>query len=95
MSRLLEAGVPAERLREFGLGYALIANTLKKHSNVRTKVGISKLSENITTKELQYAKRQIRWFKRDKRIKWFHPRDVEKITEIISRFLNDDVSTNA
>jgi tRNA dimethylallyltransferase len=31
----------------------------------------------------QYTKRQMTWFKKDKSIHWFHPQDVEGMTELI------------
>lgn len=80
VKKLLDSGVPKERLKEFGLGYALIAE------------GADNLVNKITTAERQYAKRQMRWFKRDKRIHWFDPKEEKEITSLVQNFLHDDES---
>jgi len=41
--------------------------------------------ELIKRNTRRYAKRQITWFSRDKEIKWFHPKDQEKIKQYISQ----------
>ena len=35
----------------------------------------------------QYAKRQKTWFKRDKKIRWFLPKDLKKIESETRKFL--------
>ena len=37
----------------------------------------------------RYAKRQMTWFKRDKRIRWFESTDTEKIEIEVNNFQND------
>jgi tRNA dimethylallyltransferase len=35
----------------------------------------------------RYAKRQMTWFRRDREINWFHPRQMEDIVRLAGRFL--------
>ena len=58
-----------EQLYEIGLGYRIIA---EYPGQMRTK---ESLIEAITASEWQYAKRQMRWFKRDSRIIWINAQD--------------------
>ncbi|MFT6165818.1 MAG: tRNA dimethylallyltransferase [Vicingaceae bacterium] len=39
--------------------------------------------EKIKTNSRRYAKRQLTWFKRNKRIKWFSPNEINKISKYI------------
>lgn len=41
--------------------------------------------EQIKTNTRQYAKRQMTWFKKDKSINWFHPKDMEGMKELIKQ----------
>ena len=34
-----------------------------------------------------YAKRQMTWFKKDKRIRWYKPEDATKISELVKKFV--------
>jgi len=52
----------------------------------------NKISENEMIQKLeiaiwQFAKRQRTWFKRDKRIKWFQPKQTKEIREEIKNYL--------
>ena len=81
VKRLVESGVSWKRLHDFGLEYRFVANHIK---------GKTTRNEMIRLLEIairQYAKRQMTWFKRDKRIRWFDPKDVEKIETEIENFL--------
>jgi tRNA dimethylallyltransferase len=40
-------------------------------------------AEKIKTATRQYAKRQMTWFKKDKNIHWFHPKEVERMIELV------------
>lgn len=63
-----------ERLESFGLGYRLIPMYLKKEID-----STEELFEKIYLAEVDYAKRQMTWFKKDKRIWWLEKyRDIEK-----------------
>jgi tRNA dimethylallyltransferase len=57
------------------LGYSEIFDWLDK------KISWPDAVERIKIATRQYAKRQMTWFKKDKDIKWFAPREIEKIKE--------------
>lgn len=63
--KLHKNGLSYKRMRELGLEYRYLADFLEKKI---TKEG---LKEKIFRGNMDYAKRQMTWFKRDKRIKWF------------------------
>lgn len=43
--------------------------------------------ESVIKATIKYAKRQKTWFKKDKEIKWFNPKDKEKIIKYITQKL--------
>lgn len=43
--------------------------------------------ESVIKATIKYAKRQNTWFKKDKEIKWFNPKDKEKIIKYITQKL--------
>jgi tRNA dimethylallyltransferase len=63
--KLHKQGISWKRLEEFGLEYRAIAQYLQN------KITKQEMIDKIQKESEQYAKRQITWFKRDKRIKWF------------------------
>ncbi len=75
-------GVSSERLRKLGLEY--------RYGNDYV-VGDSMLPEFIETlaiKTIQFAKRQMTWWKRDERVHWMNPiSDKQKILELVQDFL--------
>lgn len=64
VKRLREKGISFKRLEEFGLEYYWIAKYLQ--GEISKKEMIKKLQKDIE----HFAKRQIKIFKRDKRVKW-------------------------
>jgi tRNA dimethylallyltransferase len=76
IKKLHKQGVSWKRLEEFGLEYRHIAYYLQDKLNYDEMV--QKLQKEIE----HYAKRQMTWFKRDKRIKWV--KDY-KSSEILSK----------
>ncbi len=64
------------------IGYAEINNYL---DDLITYSDAVKKIKNSTKK---YAKKQITWFQRNKKIMWFNPEDVKKITYYIEKWLN-------
>lgn len=64
------------------IGYAEINNYL---DDLITYSDAVKKIKNSTKK---YAKKQITWFQRNKKIMWFNPEDVKKITYYIKKWLN-------
>ncbi len=63
--RLLGSGVTEERIKEFGFEYRRALQYIR--GKIKSK---KELVDLIVRDTLRYAKRQITWFKRDKRIRW-------------------------
>lgn len=69
---LLKNGVAKERVRELGFEYQDALRYLE--GKIKSK---QELVDAITRMTLKYAKRQMTWFRRDKRIVWVHgPNEV-------------------
>jgi len=79
VKKLHNQGVSWKRLEEFGLEYRYLALFLQK--KLTKQEMIEKLGKEIE----HYAKRQMTWFKRDKRIKWV--KDYKKAHELLTNFL--------
>ncbi len=52
------------------------------------KISLDEAISIIQRDTRHYAKRQISWFKKEKDIHWFHPKDVEKIKTAVENFLS-------
>lgn len=63
--RLVNTGVSFLRMRELGLEYSLLADYFQGSIDYQT------LVEKLRTKNLQYAKRQMTWFKKEPDVNWF------------------------
>lgn len=70
---LHESGLSYERMHQLGLEYRYLAQFLQNE------ISKDELREKIIHGDLQYAKRQLTWFKKDERIEWFTPDKYEKI----------------
>ncbi len=88
LSKRLKQGMVAEvknlnlswkRLKEFGLEYRNIALYLKK------KITYQEMVDNIQKESEQFAKRQMTWFKKDKRIKWI--KDYKESKKLVKDFI--------
>ncbi len=79
VEKLRKSGVSWKRLEEFGLEYRYIALYLQNKLNYEEM--IEKLQKEIE----HYAKRQMTWFKRDKRIKWIE--NYKKAEKIVRKFI--------
>ncbi len=75
-------GLSYERMRELGLEYGALADLLEN------KITKEEMIARLQTEIWQYAKRQMTWFKRDKTIKWFDPKDP-LINKEVERFLEN------
>ena len=64
----LDAGVPADAAVFTGIGYA------EALAHIRGEVGPEELPQVMAASNRRYARRQLRWWKRDARIRWF---DIE------------------
>lgn len=65
VKKLKKQGLSWKKIQSFGLGYFLIPEYLD--GRIKSK---KELFEKIFQAEKDYAKRQLTWFKRDKKIKW-------------------------
>lgn len=70
---LQKKGVPWERFHELGFDQRYTALYLQEKINER------EMLAKLLQSNVKYAKRQMTWFKRDKEIKWFDPREYGKI----------------
>lgn len=78
---LHEKGLSWKRMKELGLEYRALADFLSK---TMTR---AEIEERIITESTHYAKRQMTWFRRDSRVKWFIPTEKSKIFETVEKFL--------
>jgi len=75
-------GLSYRRMEELGLEYRLLSSLIQ--NKISKKEFVLKLEKEIW----QYAKRQMVWFKKDKTIKWFEPKEISKIEKVINSFLD-------
>ncbi|KND47747.1 MAG: tRNA dimethylallyltransferase [Parcubacteria bacterium C7867-006] len=74
-------GLSWKRMRELGLEYRYLADFLEKI--IDQKELINKLDSEI----YHYSKRQMTWFKKDKKIKWFNPKNLLNIEKFVNNSL--------
>jgi tRNA dimethylallyltransferase len=79
-------GLSWKRMEELGLEYRYLALFL--HSKITKEEMVTKLQTEIW----RYAKRQMTWFKRDNRIKWFKPTEEKTVERVIKKFLDKSAS---
>lgn len=75
-------GVSSEQLRRFGLEY--------RYGNdyVTGTILLPEFIETLTIKTIQFAKRQVTWWKNDERVHWMNPvSDKQKILKLVQDFL--------
>ena len=73
VKKLHKSGLPWKRLEEFGLEYRFVAQYLQN------KITCQEMLDKIQIESEHFVKRQITWFKRDKRIHW-----IKSYTEALS-----------
>ncbi len=77
VKKLHTEGLSWKKIQSFGLAYFWIPLYLQN------KISKTELFEKVIQAEKNYAKRQMTWFKRDKRIKWLkNYRDIERKAKI-------------
>ncbi len=79
IKRLKKQGLSWKRLEEFGLEYRFIAQYLQN------KITHNQMIDKIQKESEHYTKRQMTWFKRDKRIHWINKR--KQADKLIKGFL--------
>lgn len=80
VKKLRNSGLSWKRLEEFGLEYRFVAQYLQK------KIDYSEMIDLIQKESQNFAKRQMTWFKRDKRIHWIKTRGQAE--KLIKSFLS-------
>lgn len=78
--RLHESGLSWRRMEALGLEYRYLARYLQKKLTRTTM--LVELEKEI----YQYAKRQMTWFNKDKRVHWI-PRDEDEAVRLVKQFL--------
>ncbi len=71
--KLHKQGLSFKRMENLGLEYKYLSLFLQK------KLSKEEMVEKLNTEIRQYSRRQITWFKRNKKIKWFSPMDPKEI----------------
>ncbi len=75
-------GLSYERMEKLGLEYRYITRHLQGQINY------DEMVSELTTKTIQFAKRQRTWFKRNKKIHWFNAmNDQEQILNLVQEFI--------
>jgi len=87
IKKLHKQGVSWKRLESFGLEYRETAKYLQEISrHARDKKSLKKqMIENLKNDIWHFVKRQRTWFKRNKSIKWFEPKEINKILKYIKK----------
>lgn len=79
--RLHAEGLSWKRMGSLGLEYRFLAQFLQD------KITRDELLRDLEIATRQYAKRQMVWFKRNEKIKWFQPEDTKKVLMLVTKFL--------
>lgn len=79
--KLHRTGLTWKRMEELGLEYRYLALHLQK------KISKEEMTETLEKEIWQYVRRQLTWFKADKRIAWHLPTDIKKIEAVIQKFM--------
>ncbi len=79
VKKLLQEGVNWKRLEEFGLEYRWIARYLQN------KISREKMIKNLQKDIEKFSKRQMTWFKKDKKINWI--KNYKEAEKLIKNFL--------
>ena len=84
VKKLHASKVSWKRLESFGLEYRIIAQFLQN------KISKDEMHQRTITESLQYAKRQMQWWKKDQRIKWVQPTKVTPMFKLAKAFLKEE-----
>lgn len=96
VEQMIESGFVDEVLSIRDMGYGPELKSMKSIGYVQVNKyldNLYKLSdavEEIKVETKRYAKRQMTWFKRNKRIKWFHAKDFQLVREYVFKSLEMD-----
>ncbi len=79
VKKLRKSGLSWKKIEDFGIHYRVIAQYLQK------KLNYQEMIENSIIELQNYAKRQMTWFKRDRRINWI--KNYKEAEKLVKRFL--------
>lgn len=79
VKKLRASGLSWKRLEEFGLEYRFVAQYLQN------KISYQKMIDKIQIESEHFVKRQMTWFKRDKRINWI--KNYKQAKKLITKFI--------
>ncbi len=79
---LHKKGLSWKRMEELGLEYRYLAQFLQN------KITKEKMLSELETEIWHYARRQMTWFKRDKKIVWVSPNKIGDINKLVKNFLS-------
>jgi tRNA dimethylallyltransferase len=82
VAKLHKKGLPWKRLHDLGLEYRYAALLLQE------KISKEEMMEQLENEIARFSKRQMVWFKRNNKIKWFPLDKLSKISRLIKDFLN-------
>lgn len=84
VEKLLDSGLSEESQSLKAIGYKEVISYLKGD------ISYNQMAEDIKKNSRHYAKRQLTWFRRDERIRWFN-REDEDILNQIFKFVGDRI----
>ena len=79
--RLHDEGLSWKRMDSLGLEYRFLAQFLQN------KISKDQMLELLEIAIRQYSKRQMVWFKRNEKIRWFEPTETKKVLATVKKFL--------
>lgn len=79
--KLHKQGLSWKRMESLGLEYRFLAQFLQNRISKEEMVELLEISIR------QYAKRQMVWFKRNEKIRWFEPTETKKALGTVKKFL--------
>ncbi|OGG77684.1 hypothetical protein A3F56_00290 [Candidatus Kaiserbacteria bacterium RIFCSPHIGHO2_12_FULL_55_13] len=78
---LYTGGLTYRRMHELGLEYRSLARLLQK------KITRAEMEKELQSDIWRYARKQIGYWKRNKEIKWFEPKNTPKIEKAVRSWL--------
>lgn len=82
VKKLHQKGLSWKRMESLGLEYRYLSRYL------RGKISREEMLQELEKEIQRYAKRQMTWFQRDNRIKWFDARDKKKTLVSAKKFVS-------
>jgi tRNA dimethylallyltransferase len=84
--RLLKSGVSHKKLRQFGLEYRFLSRYLNQEMD------FDEMVRQLTVSIRQFSRRQMTWFKKDKRIVWV--KNLKEAERAVKRWIGYKIKRN-